>query len=81
MVIGNHDNVISYVKLGPKALDFLQGRIKVMDFICLNTCFIGRAISDEQSICYPSTCMETTKLRLTVSQQMADCEKVLVFKH
>lgn len=31
MVIGNHDNVISYVKLGPKALDFLQGRVKVMN--------------------------------------------------
>jgi len=29
MVIGNHDNIISYVKLGPKALDFLQGRIKL----------------------------------------------------
>ena len=33
MVIGNHDNVISYVKLGPKALDFLQSRLKVL-FIC-----------------------------------------------
>lgn len=30
MVIGNHDNVISYVKLGPKALDFLQSRVKVL---------------------------------------------------
>lgn len=30
MVFGNHDNVISYVKLGPKALDFLQSRIKVL---------------------------------------------------
>lgn len=30
MVIGNHDNVISYVKLGHKALDFLQGRVKVI---------------------------------------------------
>lgn len=30
MVIGSHDNVISYVKLGPKALDFHQGRVKVM---------------------------------------------------
>lgn len=29
MVIGNHDNVISYLKLGPKALDFLQSKIKV----------------------------------------------------
>ena len=47
MVIGNHDNVISYVKLGPKALDFLQGRIRVMAFICFHTCFSGRAIRDE----------------------------------
>ena len=30
IMIGNHDNVLSYVKLGPKALDFLQGRVKVM---------------------------------------------------
>ena len=30
MVIGNHDNVISYVKLGSKALDFLQAQNKVM---------------------------------------------------
>ena len=29
MVIGNHDNVICYVKLGPKAIDLLQGRYKV----------------------------------------------------
>ena len=29
MVIGNHDNVISYLKLGPKAMDFLQSKIKV----------------------------------------------------
>jgi len=29
LVIGNHDNVISYVKLGPKALDFLQSRVKL----------------------------------------------------
>ena len=29
MVIGNHDNVICYVKLGPKAMDLLQGRYKV----------------------------------------------------
>lgn len=29
IMIGNHDNVLSYVKLGPKALDFLQGRVKL----------------------------------------------------
>ena len=55
MVIGNHDNVISYVKLGPKALDFLQGRLKVRDIICFNTCFIGRAISGKQSFWYLTT--------------------------
>ncbi|XP_068741316.1 recQ-like DNA helicase BLM isoform X1 [Montipora capricornis] len=32
MVFGNHDNVISYVKLGPKALDFLQSRLKLPQF-------------------------------------------------
>lgn len=41
MVIGNHDNVISYVKLGPKALDFLQGRVRVMFLV------LGKTISDE----------------------------------
>ncbi|XP_022785199.1 Bloom syndrome protein homolog isoform X2 [Stylophora pistillata] len=29
IVIGNHENVISYVKLGPKGMDFLQGRVKL----------------------------------------------------
>ena len=40
MVIGNHDNVISYVKLGPKALDFLQGRMRVIIFICFTVVLV-----------------------------------------
>ena len=78
MVIGNHDNVISYVKLGPKALDFLQGRIRVMVFICFHTCFIGRAITDEQSVWYLTKYMETTTLRPTVLQRMSVREKLLI---
>jgi len=38
LVIGNHDNVISYVKLGPKALDFLQSRVKVRSLRIMILC-------------------------------------------
>ena len=45
MVFGNHDNVISYVKLGPKALDILHSRVKVtFCAICIGNHMISSAI-------------------------------------
>lgn len=29
LTVGTHGQVISYLKLGPKAMDFMQGKVKV----------------------------------------------------
>ena len=74
MVIGNHDNVISYVKLGPKALDFLQGRLKVgILFVLTHVLLEGLLVVNRASDTSPHISVETTTLILTVLQQMAGC--------
>ncbi|XP_067057475.1 recQ-like DNA helicase BLM isoform X2 [Acropora muricata] len=50
MVFGNHDNVISYVKLGPKALDILHSRVKLPQFaIREKSCGKSKGKVDENS--------------------------------
>lgn len=55
MVIGNHDNVISYVKLGPKALDFLQGRIKLPSLPVREKSVAGKTKHQTSDSCYSSS--------------------------
>lgn len=55
MVIGNHDNVISYVKLGPKALDFLQGRIRLPSLPVREKSGVSKTKHQTSDSCYSSS--------------------------